>query len=200
MTTRFLAAALVSWPLFGCGRAPAPPTKPAARTTAAAPERREIPNVVLHDQNGKIVHFYNDLVKGNVVLLNFIFTACKGTCPLSAANYVKIQDLLEKANDHSIKLISVSMDPEDTPERLKEWSERFGARPGWTLLSGPLDVVNQISQALTHAPVGGAGHTAAVLVGDDVSGHWSRVYGLEAPERLVAMARSIRTDFHPEAP
>lgn len=195
-----LVGILISWSLVGCGRAPTVSTKLAAPTAAAPLQRPAIPDVVLRDQNGKVVHFYNDLIKGNVVLLNFIFTSCKGTCPLSAANFVNIQHALEKAHDRSIRLISVSMDPSDTPERLKAWSERFGAKPDWTLLSGPLEVVNEISQALTGGPVGGAGHTAAVMVGDDVSGHWSRVYGLEAPETLIAMARSIGTDFHPERP
>ena len=35
------------------------------------------PNVTLTTQDGKRVRFYDDLIKGRVVLINFMFTTCK---------------------------------------------------------------------------------------------------------------------------
>ena len=37
------------------------------------------PNFVFKTHEGKEVHFYDDLLKGKVVLINFMMTACKGT-------------------------------------------------------------------------------------------------------------------------
>jgi protein SCO1/2 len=37
------------------------------------------PNFVLRTHEGKPVRFYDDLVKGKTVLINFMMTQCKGT-------------------------------------------------------------------------------------------------------------------------
>ena len=47
--------------------------------------RQNIPDVELLDQNGKRVHLYDDLVKGGVAALSFIFTTCTTICPLIGA-------------------------------------------------------------------------------------------------------------------
>ncbi len=35
-----------------------------------------IPDLVLHDQEGRKVRFYSDLIKGKVVVLSFFYTNC----------------------------------------------------------------------------------------------------------------------------
>jgi hypothetical protein len=37
------------------------------------------PNAVLYTQENQPVRFYDDLVKGKVVLINFMYTSCNGT-------------------------------------------------------------------------------------------------------------------------
>src|SRR5437867_12916067 len=53
----------------------------------AASARKEgyLPNIVLTTQENERVRFYDDLVKGKVVLINFMFTTCSGICPLTTA-------------------------------------------------------------------------------------------------------------------
>jgi protein SCO1/2 len=36
------------------------------------------PNVVLKTHEGKTVRFYDDLLKGKIVLINFMYATCKG--------------------------------------------------------------------------------------------------------------------------
>jgi cytochrome oxidase Cu insertion factor (SCO1/SenC/PrrC family) len=98
-----------------------------------------------------------------------------------------------------VALISISTDPQDTPEKLKTWARQLDAPPGWTLLSGTAESVREVSEALTGATAAKGEHMAAVLLGDDVTGFWTRVYGLEAPEQLIARARSFRQSFDPDA-
>ena len=38
------------------------------------------PNVPLITQDGKTIHFYDDMLKGKIVLINFIYTECGETC------------------------------------------------------------------------------------------------------------------------
>ena len=37
------------------------------------------PNILLSTHNGKMVRFYDDLVKDRIVIVNFMYTTCTGT-------------------------------------------------------------------------------------------------------------------------
>jgi len=90
------------------------------------------PNVALVNQDGAVVHFYDDLVKGKAVAVNLIYTHCNGTCPLETAKMAQVQKLLGDKVGKEIFFYSISIDPErDTPERLKAYAERYHVGPGW---------------------------------------------------------------------
>jgi len=42
----------------------------------ADPYRSRFPNVVLRTHEGKTVRFYDDLLKGKIVLINFMYATC----------------------------------------------------------------------------------------------------------------------------
>src|SRR5258708_36042134 len=52
------------------------------------------PNVTLVTQDGKTVRFYEDLLKGKMVLINFIYTKCRDSCPLDTAKLAQRQRLV----------------------------------------------------------------------------------------------------------
>jgi protein SCO1 len=52
------------------------------------------PNVPLVTQDGKTVHFYADLLKGKMVVINFIYTKCRDSCPMETAKLAQVQRLL----------------------------------------------------------------------------------------------------------
>jgi cytochrome oxidase Cu insertion factor (SCO1/SenC/PrrC family) len=107
--------------------------------------RQKIPDVELVDQDGQTVHLYTDLVKGRVAALSFIFTTCTTICPLIGANLGRLQSELGELLGEEISLISVSVDPAtDTPQRMKEWGAQFGAKHGWSLLTGDKEKVDQL--------------------------------------------------------
>src|SRR5205085_5657262 len=109
-----------------------------------------VPDVKLVDQDGRPVRFYTDLVKGQVVAMNFVFTSCGTICPPMGVNFAKLQKILGGRPDGKrVRLISVSIDPaNDTPERLKAWATKFGAQPGWTLVTGDREEVNRLLKAM----------------------------------------------------
>lgn len=184
---RICVAAVVV--MVACSRERAPPQS-----------RQLVPDTTLVDARGKTVHFYSDLVQGKTVLVNFIFTTCRSTCPRSGAIFGEVQRLLAAQRDSSISLISISVDPADTPEKLAKWAAQFGSPPGWTLLAGTEAAVSEVAVALTGAPARKGEHIAAVSIGDDATGRWTRVYGLQTPTELVEMARKFKTDFSSLAP
>ncbi|MGB7620739.1 MAG: SCO family protein, partial [Terriglobia bacterium] len=95
------------------------------------------PNVPLITQDGKTVHFYDDLLKGKLVAIDLIYTHCKDACPLETARLAQVQKMLGDRVGKDIFFYSISIDPKrDTPEVLKEYAEKFHVGPGWTFLTG----------------------------------------------------------------
>ena len=84
------------------------------------------PNVVLTTHEGEEVRFYDDLVDGGVVAINFMFTSCKDVCPAEVARLRQVQKLLGDRVGQDIFMYSISIDPEvDTPEVLAEYRSKF---------------------------------------------------------------------------
>lgn len=108
--------------------------------------REQIKGVELINQDGKKVKFYEDLVEGKVVAINFIFTSCPAIGPVLGASFAKLQNLLGERLGTGVNLISISVDPvNDTPERLKAWGAQFGAtNPGWNFLTGEKDKIDRL--------------------------------------------------------
>jgi len=104
--------------------------------------KRYFPDVFLRNQNNERVRFYDDLIKGKVVTINFFFAECQDICPLIMSNLSRVQRLLGDKVGREIFMNSISLKPEqDTPERLKGFAKMHHAGPGWTLLTGkPADI------------------------------------------------------------
>jgi protein SCO1/2 len=174
----------------------------AAPARAATPEAQpvdglSIPDVPLVDQDGRPVHFYSDLVKGRVVAMSFIFTSCTTICPPIGANFARLQKLLA---GRDVQLISISVDPAvDNPERLKAWAGKFGAGPGWTLVTGDRDEVVRLLKALGVYTAAVSDHSPLVLLGNDAGHRWTRAYGLTAPARLAELIDQLSDARKPAA-
>jgi cytochrome oxidase Cu insertion factor (SCO1/SenC/PrrC family) len=144
-----------------------------------------IPDVQVHDQTGRQLKFYSDLVKGKSVAINFIFTTCTTICPPLTATFRRVQqDLKERAP--GVQLISISVDPvTDTPERLHAFATKFRAGPGWTFVTGNRAEIDSLLRALGAAVADKNDHTPMILIGNDLTDYWTRSYGLSSPEVLV---------------
>ncbi len=99
----------------------------------------EHPKILLRTQDGKVVDFY-DLVKDKTVIINFMFTECKGSCPQATRNLVQVQNLLGKRLGTDVYMYSITVKPtHDIPQVLKKYAEVHKARPGWTFLTSLAD-------------------------------------------------------------
>ena len=82
-------------------------------------------------QDGKKVRFFDDVIKGKVVAINFIFTGCSESCSMETARLREVQDLLADRMGKDIFFVSISIDPDnDTPEALKHYADKFKVMPG----------------------------------------------------------------------
>jgi protein SCO1/2 len=168
-----------------------PPQPPPPGTTVEL-SGLSVPDSELLDQDGQPIRFHRDLVAGKVVAMNFIFTTCTTICPPMGAIFAKLQEELGDQFGREVYLISISVDPTtDTPERLKAWSERFGAGPGWTLVTGPKAVVDDLLKSLQVFTPDFADHTPTVLVGNERTGVWKRAYGLAPAAKLAELIAEV---------
>lgn len=86
-----------------------------------------------------------DSLRGEVLVVNFIFTSCPDVCPLLTAQMAKIQNRMKGAGPE-VKLLSISVDPlTDTPAVLKAYGEKYNASfSRWSFLTGPLDAIERV--------------------------------------------------------
>ncbi|MBI4514849.1 MAG: SCO family protein [Deltaproteobacteria bacterium] len=77
-------------------------------------------------------------LRGQVWVVNFIFTRCSSLCPMLSAQMSRLQSHLREQGEAEVRLVSLSVDPEaDTPSVLSEYAERFSAdRERWWFLTG----------------------------------------------------------------
>ena len=152
----------------------------------AGARKMNIPDIELLDQNGQKIHFYTDLVKGQTVVINFIFTTCTTICPPLGATFARVQKQLGDKVGREVRFISISVDPAtDTPERLKAWGEKFHAGDGWTFVTGNKPQVDELLRALGASSARREDHSPTVLIGNDAHGTWTRTYGLANTSQLV---------------
>lgn len=150
------------------------------------------PNVELTTQDGKVVHFYDDLLKGKVVVINLIYTHCVDACPLETARLVQVQKMLGDMVGKDIFFYSITIDPKrDTPAVLKDYAEKYHAGPGWTFLTGKKDDIDLISKkmGLYQEPDANDrdGHMPALLIGNEATGQWIRNGAADNPRFLASL-------------
>lgn len=143
------------------------------------------PSVTLTDMNG-VKSTLPDAFAGNTpVLLDFIFTTCTTICPVMSATYAEAQEMLKKQGMAS-KLVSVSIDPEyDTPDRLRRYAERFGARPEWRLFTGDLADVKNVVKAFDALHGDKANHVPLLIMRRSPDAPWVRIEGLAGASQIV---------------
>ena len=147
------------------------------------------PNVALTTQDGKTVRFYDDLIKGRSVAINFIFTDCTEVCPLETANLVNVYTELGSRAGKDVVFYSISIDPKrDTPEVLKAYAGKFGAT--WLFLTGKEEDIRLLGRKLgvlrDRDAKAGSHHAAQLMLGDEPKGQWQRNSAVDNPGFLAA--------------
>jgi protein SCO1/2 len=114
---------------------------------AVVPQGDPAPPFRLTDQDGNPLALED--LRGRAVLLDFIYTACPGPCPILTGLHVEVQRALDPALRDRVRLVSVSLDPRnDTPARLREYARKRGAdTSNWSFLTGAAEDVDAVLQA-----------------------------------------------------
>lgn len=148
------------------------------------------PNIPLITHEGKKVHFFDDLIKDKVVMINFIYTTCPDSCPLETAQLLEVQRILGDRVGRDVFMYSISIDPKrDTPEVLKDYVELYGVGPGWTFLTGEEADITLLRKRLgLYIPEiqnGSLDHNLSMIIGNQTTGRWRKSSPFENPYVLA---------------
>lgn len=150
-----------------------------------------IPDVEVIDQDGLVHRFYGDMVKGNTVVINFVYTTCKTSCPAATGLLSGVYHRL-RAAERPVTLLSVTVDPaHDRPARLKAYAAQFGAGQGWYFLTGAPADVARILASLQVSATNKADHPAIVVIGNDAAGTWTRLYGEASVPMVLESLKAV---------
>jgi protein SCO1/2 len=155
-------------------------------------------NLKLVDQDGKRVDLYEDLMKDKVVVINTFFATCTGSCPVMAKTFQSVQEQLGDRIGRDVFLISITVDPEvDTPAALKKYAAQWNARPGWRFLTGSQEEVSAALKKIGQYVDDRETHKNVILVGNDRTGLWKKLFGLAKPAEIQAGVDSVVSDPGP---
>ena len=179
-----------------CGqRAAAQQPAQEARQQAA---QRYFTDVELVNQNGEKMRLYSDLLKDKVVVINFFFATCQGSCLPMNRNVQKVQEVFGNRLGKDAYIISISVDPTvDTPARLKEYAGKIGARPGWYFMTGEKANVELALKKLGQYVEQREDHTNIILIGNERTGLWKKAFGLAKSDELNKVVESVLNDQPP---
>ena len=152
-----------------------------------------LPTVHLIRQDGTTANFPDELDDGKPILLTFIYTTCKGVCPIMSHVMKNVQS---KLGDHvsDIHMVSISLDPDyDTPERLTEYASKMNAGPQWIHYTGHNSDIVAIEKAFNIYRGDKMNHLTVFFVRRSQSEPWLRFLGFVNPDTLI---QSLGYDFN----
>ena len=92
-------------------------------------------------------------------------------------------------------IVSISVDPEvDTPTKLKAYSKKLNARPGWFFLTGNKEEVDFALKKIGHFVDQKETHLNIFIIGNERTGLWTKVFGLASSDEINKKVESVVND------
>lgn len=173
----------------GFGSAEASEPTPMKRATRSSLDIT-LPKVDLVRDDGKTVSLEAEVGDGAPVVLTFIFTRCGTICPVLSRTFAQLQTQLgARARVH---LVSISLDPEfDTPTRLAEYAQRYGAGRQWHFYTGTVEATLAAQRAFEAARGDKMSHTPVTFLRAGAGRQWVRVDGFATADELATVLRQL---------
>ena len=151
--------------------------------------RRYFPSVPVTTHHGERRLFYDDLVRGRAVLVQFFSIVGHSGYPV-ARNLVEVQRLLGDRLGRDVFMYSITTDPADDPASLTDFARRHDAGPGWLFLTGAAADLTAVKEAFFFHDGGGhgpAGDCSRGLLryGNESAGLWGSTPTKTDPAQIV---------------
>jgi len=120
------------------------------------------------------------------VMLNLIFTTCTAVCPVMSATFEQVRNELGPRREQ-LHMVSISIDPEhDTPERLREYAEKFHADHLWQFYTGTQTEIVKLQRALQAYRGNKMNHIPTTYLRATATSPWVRIEGFASAEELIS--------------
>jgi protein SCO1/2 len=110
-------------------------------------------------------------------------------------NLAALQTRFAAQLGHELRFVSITVDPgNDTPPKLREYAARMKAKGGWLFLTGsPTEVDTALGKLGQYAKSPEA-HTNVMIVGNEPTGLWKKVFGLSSAAAIGDVVQSVLDD------
>jgi len=156
-------------------------------------------NLTLTDQDGRPVRLYEDLMAGQVVVVNAFYTGCRAACPQAMGTLSHLQAKLA-VDGVPARFISITVDPEhDTPDRIALYARSLGAGPDWSMLTGDAVAVRRALHkfGLDTNPEDVGDHLNVLYMANLRTGLWEKVFSLAPLDDLEQLVHHVGSDRGP---
>jgi protein SCO1/2 len=196
----FLLFLIATTPIFAQSNSATPPQLPGKVAIDQKLNALLPMDLMLRDESGNVVRLGKYFNHGRPVLLNFMYYRCPMLCPMVMDGIANGLTELRFDIGKEFDVVTVSMDPRDTPEQAAAKKEtyvkrygRFGAANGWHFLTGPESAIKKLTNAVgfqyAYAPEHDQFAHGAVLIAVTPQGRVSRyLYGFEYKARDLRLA------------
>jgi protein SCO1/2 len=169
----------------------------ADRSRADIPVYGTVPPFEFVDQDS--VAFGSEQMKGEVNLVDFIFTNCKTACPIMAREGRKFYEAFREAED--FRIVSISVDPaRDTLAALRAYRDEQGVTDDrWVFLRAPVDSVIKLSEEGFFLPAEGLpmGHATRYVLVDRqnrIRGYYNALEGKPMMKLMEDLKQVLREE------
>lgn len=160
--------------------------------TLARPQARHFTNLIVETHEGRKVRFYDDLIKGRIILFNMMYTQCTQACPVNTAALLEIQRALGDRVGREIFIYSMTIQPEfDTAPALRDYARKYKTGPGWQFLTGRKQTIEVLRRRLGFYdtdPIEDAkptNHAGVLRIGNDRYDRWLMMPIESRTQRIV---------------
>lgn len=173
--------------------------------THSGPHADYFQNVIVCTHESQKALFYDDLLRGKIVLINFMSVKNEALFPVTR-NLSKVQRLLGGKLGRGLFMYSITIDPKnDTPQVLRAFAEKYEAGPGWMFLTAEPDVIESLRKRL-YVSGGIHDHGAApaedcslglIRYGNEAVGLWGSVPAKSDPQVIATRLSWIQEEEQP---
>lgn len=141
--------------------------------------------------DGQETTLLTEIAGNKPVIVTFVFTTCATICPILSGTFAELETRLEQAGE-DVRLVSISIDPEyDTPERLRDYAQRFKAGPDWRFLTGDPAQIDRVRKAFGVYRGNKMSHEPTILIHRSEGQPWVRLVGLASAGDVLGEYRRL---------
>lgn len=167
---------------------------------AHGPHAGYIPNVVVRTHMNQRAWFYDDLILGRIVLIHCMAIGDAESCR-NVETMARVQAHIGKELGQSIFIYSITTNPEhDTPDVLRRFAEKNGARDGWLFLTGDVAALSLVRQRLFIHSGGQDCSMSLLRYGNEAVGLWGGTPLTDDPGLIMQRLSWIKPRERPAGP